>query len=38
MKALPMIGCVSCRSYNDGHFFMSLLRGIGYNFSEVRNA
>jgi outer membrane protein len=24
-------------SYNDGHFFMSLLRGIGYNFSEERD-
>lgn len=24
-------------SYNDGHFFMSLLRGIGYNFSEARD-
>ncbi len=22
-------------NYNDGHFFMSLLRGMGYNFSEA---
>ena len=24
-------------SYNDGQFFMSLLRGIGYNFSAAKN-
>lgn len=24
-------------NYNDGHVFMSLLRGIGYNFSDDRN-
>ncbi len=33
LRFMPLLGA----SYNDGRFFISLLRGIGYNFSEVKN-
>jgi outer membrane scaffolding protein for murein synthesis (MipA/OmpV family) len=33
LRFMPLVDA----SYKDGHFFMSLLRGVGYNFSESRN-
>jgi outer membrane protein len=33
LRLMPLVEA----SYNDGHFFMSLLRGIGYNFSEEKD-
>lgn len=32
LRMMPLVEA----SYKDGHFFMSLLRGIGYDFSETR--